>query len=24
VTRAWHMMPGGIMMREASHATPSP
>jgi hypothetical protein len=24
VTRAWHLMPGGVMMREASHATPSP
>jgi hypothetical protein len=24
VTRAWHMMPGGVVMREASHATPSP
>jgi hypothetical protein len=24
VTRQWHMMPGGVMMREASHSTPSP
>jgi hypothetical protein len=24
VTRAWHMMPGGVMMREASHGTPAP
>jgi hypothetical protein len=24
VTRAWHMIPGGVMMREASHSPPSP